>query len=161
MTQSGSPQYLRGPPVTNQASPLGLRIVEAGLDLACWQHLNANAPGSLMRMCARSLAALIVAVLLTGSTELTAGQVNTANVQAIQHTLNSASDNSQIADTSSQTIKQSAAVPPAATSLQQQAAPASQNADPAVPQAAQINNALVQASKLATQLLQAAPPVSS
>ena len=112
-------------------------------------------------MCARSLAALVVAVLLTGSTELTAGQVNTANVQAIQHTLSSASDNSQIADTSSQTIKQGAAVPPAATSLQQQAAPLSQNAAPAVPQATQINNALVQASKVATQLLQAAPPVSS
>ena len=112
-------------------------------------------------MYVRPLSALIVAVLLTGSTGLTAGQVNTANVAAIQHTLNTASDNTQIADTSSQTIKQGAAVAPAAPSLQQQAAPLSQNAGSIVPQDAQINNALAQASKVATQLLQAAPPASS
>ena len=155
-----------GPPSTGGPPQFGLRTLAdrydgAGADLLRWHDLEARPPGSLTRMCARPLAALVVAVLLTGSAGLIAGQVNTANVPAIQNTIDKASDNSQIADTSSQTVKTGAAVAPAATSLQQQAAPLGQNAAPAVPQAAQINNALLQASKIATQLLQAAPPVSS
>lgn len=159
ITQSGSPPVERAPRC-RKPHPLACRC-EVGVDLIHWQHPEIASPGSAKRMCVRSLTALVVVALLTGSTGLAAGQVNSANVPAIQHTLNTASDNSQIADTSSQTVKQGAAVAPAAPSLQQQAAPLSQNAGPVVPQAAQINNALLQASKIATQLLQAAPPASS
>jgi hypothetical protein len=105
--------------------------------------------------------ALLLAVSLFGSTGLAAGQVSANNVPAIQHTLSSASDNPQIADTSAQTSNSNAAVAPAKASLQQQSAPGAQNAAPAITQADQMNNALVQATNLATQIVQAAPPVSS
>jgi len=108
-------------------------------------------------MCTKFWIALILSVLVLGSAGPTAGQVNTNDVPAIQHTISTASDNSQIADTSSQTVK--AAAP--TTSLQEQTGPTMQNAAPVVPQAAQINNALVQATSLATRLVQAAPPASS
>ncbi len=108
----------------------------------------------------KDFVALSIAVLLFGSTELAAGQVNT-NIPAIQHTLSSASDNPQIADTSAQTSNSDAAVAPAKASLQQQTASVVQNAPPAVTQVDQINNALVQATNLATQIVQAVPPISS
>lgn len=134
---------------------------QACTDLTTWHTSRLGGLLSDSEMRVRGLTALVLVVYLFGSTGLTAVGAAGNDVAAIQHTLSSASDNAQIADTNSQTTNSGAAAAPAETSLQQQPVPASQSTVPANPQAAQINNALLQTTNLATQIVQAAPPASS
>ncbi len=101
--------------------------------------------------------AVLVAICILGISGRSLADTSNA---AIAQTLQGASNNPQIAGTSAKTG--TATAPSASTAaVFSQSSAAAQPAQPTSLQASDVNNALLQATNLATQVLQSAPPAQA
>lgn len=110
-------------------------------------------------MLRRGLPAVLIAICLLGFSCSRLADAQSSNA-AIAQTLQSASNNPQIAGTSAKT---GAAAAPlvSRTAASNQPAATAQSVQPTSLQASDVNNALLQATNIATQVLQNAPPAQA
>ncbi|KAK9901298.1 hypothetical protein WJX75_004635 [Coccomyxa subellipsoidea] len=110
-------------------------------------------------MLRRGLPAVLTAICLLGFSCSRLADAQNSNA-AIAQTLQSASNNPQIAGTSAKTGAAAAPLVSRAAASNQPAATA-QSVQPTSLQASDVNNALLQATNIATQVLQNAPPAQA